>query len=198
VLTPLERWPGMRAARRPLRCRETGCPPPGNEPQVSSCARSTRICPAPVTCMDALAGPGRGDLRVCPSSATHCGRSAESAGRMRRSPEGVEPTDANIQLRPAPDPMADALGRLPEDHPRAIGGATSPPGQAAGEPACRPGSVHPPKRADGHPSRAAVADNLMRSTREHRAGHPQTLAQSPPRPENRGGSLLTLLRVGFT
>jgi hypothetical protein len=50
---------------------------------------------------------------------------------------------------------------------------------AAGEPACRPGSVHPPKRADGHPSWAAIADSLMRSTREHRAGRPQTLAQSP-------------------
>ena len=63
-------------------------------------------------------------------------------------------------------------------------------------PACRPGSVHPPKRADGHPSGAAVAGSLMRSTREHRAGRPQTLAQSPA-PRSRG-SLLTLLQVGFT
>jgi hypothetical protein len=37
---------------------------------------------------------------------------------------------------------------------------------AAGELACRPGSVHPLARAGGHPSRAAVAGSLMRSTRE--------------------------------
>ena len=49
--------------------------------------------------------------------------------------------------------------------------------QAAGELACRPGSVHPLARAGGHPSRTVVADGLMRSTREHRAGHPQSLAQ---------------------
>src|SRR4051812_11977412 len=45
-----------------------------------------------------------------------------------------------------------------------------------GEPACRPGSVTPLARGDGHPSRTAVADSLVRSTREHRAGRPQTLA----------------------
>jgi len=59
--------------------------------------------------------------------------------------------------------------------------------RAAGEPACRPGSVHQPKLAGGHPSRAAVADSLVRSTREHRAGRPQTLAQAP-RPKPRGPS----------
>src|SRR5215472_4962955 len=63
---------------------------------------------------------------------------------------------------------------------------------AAGERACRPGSVHPLARAGGHPSGTAVAGSLVRSTREHRAGHPQTLAQEA------GASLLTLLRVGFT
>jgi hypothetical protein len=46
-----------------------------------------------------------------------------------------------------------------------------------GESACRPGSVRPLARAGGHPSRTAVADSLMRSTPEHRAGSPQTLAQ---------------------
>ena len=50
--------------------------------------------------------------------------------------------------------------------------------QAAGELACRPGSVHPLARAGGHPSRTAVAGSLMRSTREHRAGSPQSLAQA--------------------
>jgi hypothetical protein len=68
--------------------------------------------------------------------------------------------------------------------------------QAAGELACRPGSVHPLARAGGHPSGTAIAGRLVRSTREHRAGRPQSLTQSP-RPEERG-SLLTLLRVGFT
>ncbi len=68
-------------------------------------------------------------------------------------------------------------------------------GRAAGELACRPGSVHPLARADGHPSRAAVADSLVRSTREHRAGRPQSLAQERA---DAGASLLTLLRVGFT
>jgi hypothetical protein len=67
---------------------------------------------------------------------------------------------------------------------------------AAGELACRPGSVHPLARAGGHPSGTAVAGSLVRSTREHRTGRPQSLAQSP-RPEERS-SLLTLLRVGFT
>jgi len=49
--------------------------------------------------------------------------------------------------------------------------------KAAGELAYRPGSVRPLARADGHPSRTAVADSLVRSTREHRAGRPQSLAQ---------------------
>ena len=50
--------------------------------------------------------------------------------------------------------------------------------QAAGELACRPGSVHPLARAGGHPSRTAVAGSLVRSTHEHRAGRPRTLAQA--------------------
>ena len=68
--------------------------------------------------------------------------------------------------------------------------------QAAGELACRPGSVHPLARAGGHPSGTAVAGSLLRSTREHRAGRPLALAQET-RPEGRI-PLLTLLRVGFT
>src|SRR5215831_16532567 len=56
--------------------------------------------------------------------------------------------------------------------------------RAAGESACRPGSVHPLTRADGHPSGTAVADSLVRSTREHRAGRPQPLAQAlRPKPQ---------------
>src|SRR6266446_9564538 len=61
-------------------------------------------------------------------------------------------------------------------------GCTQIPRSAAGELACRPGSVHPLARAGGHPSGTAVAGSLVRSTREHRAGHPRTLAQpaAPP------------------
>jgi hypothetical protein len=47
----------------------------------------------------------------------------------------------------------------------------------AGEPACRPGSVRPLARGGGHPSGTAVAGSLVRSTREHRAGRPRSLAQ---------------------
>src|SRR5262249_50188078 len=55
---------------------------------------------------------------------------------------------------------------------------------AAGESACRPGSVHQLKLADGHPSGTAVAGSLVRSTREHRAGRPQALAQAlRPKPQ---------------
>ena len=61
-----------------------------------------------------------------------------------------------------------------------------------GEPACRPGSVPPLARGDGHPSGTAVAGSLVRPTREHRAGSPRALAQGTVIP------LLTLLRVGFT
>ena len=56
--------------------------------------------------------------------------------------------------------------------------------------------MHPLTRAGGHPSGTAVAGSLVRSTREHRAGRPQTLAQEA-RPVG-CDSLLTLLRVGFT
>src|ERR1700733_1702623 len=50
-------------------------------------------------------------------------------------------------------------------------------GQAAGELACRPGSVPPLTRGDGHPSGTAVAGSLVRPTREHRTGRPRSLAQ---------------------
>jgi hypothetical protein len=61
------------------------------------------------------------------------------------------------------------------------------PARAAGESACRPGSVHPLARAGGHPSGTAVAGSLVRSTRELRAGHPQSLAQAV-RPKPQGPS----------
>ena len=94
-----------------------------------------------------------------------------------------------------------AAPNLPAAAIRGHQGGQAPPGRsvlerwATGESACRPGSVHPLARADGHPSTTAVADSLLRSTREHRAGRPQALARSAPR---RARTFLTLLRVGFT
>ena len=94
-----------------------------------------------------------------------------------------------------------AAPNLPAAAIRGPQGGQAPPGRsvlerwATGESACRPGSVHPLARADGHPSTTAVADSLLRSTREHRAGRPQALARSAPR---RARTFLTLLRVGFT
>jgi hypothetical protein len=61
--------------------------------------------------------------------------------------------------------------------------------------ACRPGSVRPLARADGHPSRAAVADSLLRSTRE--LGRAALERSRRHRGRSRR-ALLTLLRVGFT
>ena len=57
------------------------------------------------------------------------------------------------------------------------------------ESACKPDSVLGFPRGD-HPSAAAVASGLVRSTREHRAGHSFTQIGCP--------ILLTLLPVGFT
>jgi hypothetical protein len=79
-------------------------------------------------------------------------------------------------------PQIDIEGPFPTGNgPSAFAGTgdLQVTGRAAGESACRPGSVHPLARAGGHPSRAAVAGSLERSTREHRAGHPQSLAQDP-------------------
>ena len=68
--------------------------------------------------------------------------------------------------------------------------------QAAGESACRPGSVHPLTRAGDHPSTTAVAGSLLRSTRELRRA---ALNHSrEPRTPKSTQPFLTLLRVGFT
>src|SRR6266536_306091 len=67
----------------------------------------------------------------------------------------------------------------PDVRPRAIMNAQPQAmARAAGESACRPGSVRPLARAGGHPSGTAVAGSLVRSTREHRAGSPRSLAQA--------------------
>jgi hypothetical protein len=73
-----------------------------------------------------------------------------------------------------PDPGPSGTGTEP-------GGAVTANAQVkeirVGESACRPGSVRPLARGGGHPSGTAVADSLVRSTREHRAGRPRSLAQ---------------------
>jgi hypothetical protein len=61
-----------------------------------------------------------------------------------------------------------------------------------GESACRPGSVPRSRGAAVIHLGLPLPDSLVRSTREHRAGRPRTLAQGTAVP------LLTLLRVGFT
>ena len=88
-----------------------------------------------------------------------------SLGRIRHRPRGYR-----HDLRGG----SDGTGTEPGD-------AVTIPSQVndidGGESACRPGSVLPLARGDGHPSGTAVADSLVRSTREHRAGRPRSLAQ---------------------
>src|SRR5262249_3528366 len=86
-------------------------------------------------------------------------------------------------------------GGTATEQERAVSAKPQVNGRAAGESACRPGSVHPLARADGHPSGAAVAGSLMRSTRE--LGRAALKRSRRPRGRNRQ-ALLTLLRVGFT
>src|SRR5438445_8419016 len=89
--------------------------------------------------------------------------------------------------------------------PNAKAGSGPPPGRNASPHGDKWGASRPvgrvlctraEARAGGHPSGTAVAGSLVRSTREHRAGRPQPLAQAP-RPGRRA-ALVTLLRVGFT
>jgi hypothetical protein len=135
--------------------------------------------PAPQRCPPPLSGWWVQGRRNADRAATRSALDAAAAiGRVIPGPR--------LRVRGVPR-------RAPKTtHPRADTGQQS---GAAGELACRPGSVHPLARAGGHPSRTAVADSLVRSTREHRAGSPQSLAQEP---RHWRGSLLTLLRVGFT
>ena len=89
--------------------------------------------------------------------------------------------EASGRARDALDRRLRPAGDVPRKCPRHVPGEGRPPGQSAGkggESACRPGSVPPLARGDGHPSGTAVADSLVRSTREHRAGSPRALAQA--------------------
>src|SRR4051794_40151248 len=79
------------------------------------------------------------------------------------------------------------LGRAPHE----LAAASRPGTRAVGEPACKPDSVTAvkPTTAGGHPSRAAVADGLVRPTRKlGRAALPQLALDA---------SCLALLRAGF-
>lgn len=130
-------------------------------------------------------------LRRSRAAATH----ARWDSRMRsfRTPVKIKSTHPRASSRPENN---DARAR---HHLTARPAQEGPityvyPAQAAGESACRPGSVHPLARAGGHPSGTAVAGSLVRSTREHRAGRPQPLAR--PRGPSRE-TFLTLPRAGF-
>jgi len=107
-------------------------------------------------------------------------RFRERASRCDRAAvAGVAANDITAPFPSAARSAAASIARVPQSCPgsalRALRRRSA--AQVAGEPACRPGSVHPRMRAGGHPSRAAVADSLVRPTREHRTGRPQTLAQ---------------------
>jgi hypothetical protein len=101
---------------------------------------------------------------------------------MPRSPRRWIPTGTSFPTR-----KTSPGGHRHDFHGRSDGTGTEPgdavtiPSQVSaidgGEPACRPGSVLPLARGGDHPSRTAVADSLVRSTREHRAGRPRSLAQ---------------------
>ena len=85
----------------------------------------------------------------------------------------------DLGRRAVDDALAGALPHQARKLEHPLSAQAQVTGGAAGESACRPGSVHPLARAGDHPSRTAVAGSLMRSTREHRAGRPQSLAQEP-------------------
>jgi len=96
---------------------------------------------------------------------------------FRSERPGWSPLSAFLRVRSWTRPSADA--HVPQMCPAALHASLHHRSVAheGGEPACRPGSVPPLARGGGHPSRAAVADSLVRSTREHRAGRPRSLAQ---------------------
>ena len=95
------------------------------------------------------------------------GRSAVAGGTLAG---GLAPPSLQQEQRAcapkAPRPLSDQSPAPVQRHMR------------GGESACRPGSVRPLARAGGHPSGTAVAGSLVRSTREHRAGSPRSLAQA--------------------
>jgi hypothetical protein len=153
----------------------------------------TRILAARYTasnpCVKLASRSMQDELRSCPAVQAPPGPSDREA-------VGYEVTAGSSRLlrsrsasrRPGPSRSAGTGSCFP-------GMKTQVSGVLRGESACRPGSVPPLARGDGHLSRAAVAGSLVRSTREHRAGRPQALAQARAL---RREALLTLLRVGFT
>jgi hypothetical protein len=92
------------------------------------------------------------------------------AGTWSPKPAAVRAARSTRHQRRRRCPPPNCPGRI-------VTYAASQVRDVGGESACRPGSVRPLARGGGHPSGTAVAGSLMRSTREHRAGHPRSLAQ---------------------
>jgi hypothetical protein len=107
------------------------------------------------------------------------------------APPGIsQPSHALPRLLTPRHPPRAFLWHCPAGHPGSAlpttlpcGARTFLTGLAPGATA-RPGSVRPLARGGGHPSGTAVADSLVRSTREHRAGSPRTLAQALAAPRH--------------
>ena len=167
VARPAGRHPGDLA-------RILGLPavPPGTRSAAADLGRLLRPVPRHLRNRDRLRAPPR------PTPPLASRRTFPVIGR---------PILQRVSMEP------DHSSRVPRCEP---GNLVTIPSQVSdvkgGESACRPGSVRPLSRGGGHPSGTAVADSLVRSTREHRAGRPRSLAQGAVAP------LLTLLRVGFT
>jgi hypothetical protein len=128
-------------------------------------------------------------------SAGHGGgvhRSVRAANTSRLAPsDGSPDSPRNDQTASRSDPMtAHSLAPMRarcwiKTNPVPV--SAIPRFRRPGRRASRPvGRVLSPRRSagGGHPSGTAVAGGLVRSTREHRAGRPQPLAQAP-RPEPR-------------
>ena len=141
-----------------------------------------------------LAGRGRISRRLPPLQRCHRGTQHGQALPRRSSPPPTRPTRAPRRCSSRTSCDCEGQASLPAGAKMALRRRSAL--WVAGEPAYRPGSVHPRERADGHPSGTAVADSLVRPTREHRTGRPQTLAQETG--AYGAASLLALLRVGFT
>lgn len=168
-----------RAVRHPPHARHLARQPPRRAPTPGGRSSHDTEDPLPVRTARAVA---RSDSRV-----------SRRTRRLRRRPEltGL----CRVSTSTGPFAKNQQLGT-----PQPQAGGTPPPTRAGvsvtDESACTPGSVsgRPCGRpGGGHPSRAAVAGSLVRSTR----GLGRAALDRPRRAISRW-PLLTLLRVGFT
>ena len=141
-----------------------------------------------------LPTPPRGPLWRCSRARA---RTCHGLGRLRAPVRPTPRTSAGAPLiRPWGPNWRNTGGTEPSPE-LPVSKKLQVSDEAAGELACRPGSVHPRASAGRRPS---IWDCRYRQPRavypRARAGRPQTLAQEQRPPGH--GSLLTLLRVGFT